>query len=105
MDYDPNLVFSGCTAVQTVRLTFGQWEYRKTMEVAVGGNCRGFSVIEAAVENAYEKLPDASHASGVKTITLIDESGGEMECDEDEEDWLNNMLIAAEIIDIKPEGE
>ena len=102
MNYDPNLVFCGRMATQTVRLTFGQWEYRMTMDVNVGGNCRGLSVIEAAVERAYDELPDAPHASEAKIIILTNADGERLDCEEDDEDWLQNMLIAAEIIDIRP---
>ena len=105
MNYGPNLVYCGRMATQTVRLTFGIWEHRKIMDVTVGGNCRGLDVIKAAVENAYELLPAAPHASESKTITLTDASGEDLECVEDEGDWLKNMLIAAEIIDIRPSKE
>jgi len=105
MNYDPNLVFCGRMATQTVRLTFGVWEYRKTIDITVGGNCRGLGVIEAAVENAYDQLPSAPYASEAKTITLTGVDGEEVDLDEDEEDWLKNMLIAAEIIDICPSDD
>jgi hypothetical protein len=105
MNYDPNLNFCGRMTTQTVRLTFAVWEYRKTVEVTVGGNCRGFNVIEQAVENVYDKLPNAPHASESKNMILTDESGDELDCDEDEGDWLKNMLLSAEIIDIQPEKE
>lgn len=105
MNYDPNLIHCGRMAVQTVRLTFGLWKFRKTIDVNVSGNCRGLTVIEAAVENAYDQLPNAFCASDFKTITMTDENGEEMGCDEDDDNWLQNMLIAAEIIDIQPEKE
>ncbi|MDR2597252.1 MAG: DUF5406 domain-containing protein [Treponema sp.] len=105
MNYDPNLVFCGRMATQTVQLTFGLWEYRKAIVVTVGGNCRGLSVIEAAVENVYNQLSNAPHASEAKTMTLVNKKGEEMETTEDEEDWLKNMLIKAEIIAIRPSKE
>ena len=40
MNYDPNLVLCGRRAVQTVRLTFGVWDYRAVIEVEVGGDQR-----------------------------------------------------------------
>lgn len=57
MNYDPNMVNSGRTATQRVRLTFGVWDYRKTMDVLVRGNITGLQVIEAAIDNAYAELP------------------------------------------------
>ena len=106
MNYDPNLVFCGRMAKQTVRLTFGIWKYRKTVEVTIGGNCRGLNVIDAAVESYYDQLPDTEHASDCKRIFLQDENGSELESSDDEgeeEEFLKNMLISAEIIDIQPE--
>lgn len=110
MNYDPNYTLCGRMADQTVRLTFGQWEYRTTMDVVVGGNTNGLSVIECAVDFAYEKL---------ETIPFFnDETGendemavihlGNLECKDDDlrgEEWLKDMLIGAEIINIEPEAK
>jgi hypothetical protein len=110
MNYDPNFTLCGRMADQTVRLTFGQWEYRTTMDVVVGGNTNGLRVIECAVEFAYEKL---------ETIPFFnDETGkndemsvihlGNLECKDDDlrgEDWLKDMLIGAEIVNIEPEAK
>ena len=97
MNYDPNLTLSGRMATQTVRLTFGQWEYRKTMDVRVGGNCRGFAVIGGAVEIARDKLDGR--------ITLKNTDGDELTCedDDDDPDWLEDMLLNAQIISIEQE--
>lgn len=110
MNYDPNMTMCGRLAKQTVRLTFGQWEYRETFEVTVGGNLTGLDVISCAVESIYESLPcekilnmDAGEMDIVATIQI-----GELECmDEDVlgEEWLAGMLIAAEIISIEPDGK
>ena len=102
MNYDPNLVSCGRMATQTVRLTFGQWEYRKTMEVTVGGNLQGLSVIEAAIENALDELLEG--CIEYATIILVNEKGDELSCELDEinDDCLRDMLISAEIIDIQP---
>lgn len=113
MDYDPNLTCSGNMAKQTVRLTFAMWKYRAYMDVVVGGNCTGLTVIDCAVDNAYRLLEQKGiYASDdtIATITMLatDESGDTLECDDDEghcEDWLKDMLIAAEIIAIKPDSQ
>jgi hypothetical protein len=104
MNYDPNLVYCGRMAEQKVRLTFGQWDYRKTVETVVGGNCRGLEVIDCAVDNVYEDLDSDMFEN--KEILLTKDDGEELLCSDDEgEDmnFLKNMLIAAEIIDIKPD--
>ncbi|QDL35383.1 hypothetical protein EGO53_05560 [Serratia liquefaciens] len=110
MNYDPNLTLCGRMAKQSVRLTFGQWQYRTSMEVVVGGNCNGLSVIECAVGLAYEQLgsvsffnDDTAEDDLMKVINI-----GELQClDEwlEGEDWLKGMLISAEIINIEPEAE
>lgn len=102
MSYDPNLVFCGRFVNQTVKLTFGLWEYRAEMENAVGGNCLGLVVIETAIENVYDKLPTERH--GLKQLIMTDKDGGTLDCVDDageEYDWLRNMLIKAEIVKIE----
>lgn len=100
MDYDPNLTTSGRMAKQRVRLTFALWQYRHTVEVEVGGNCTGLDVIECAVGNVYDGLPSNTE------IVLTDQEGETLGCRDDDlegEDWLKDMLIAAEIISIQPQ--
>lgn len=110
MNYDPNYTLCGRMADQTVRLTFGQWEYRTTMDVVVGGNCNGLSVIECAVGLAYEQLgtvPFFNDDTG-KDDEMAVINVGDLQCvDEglEGEDWLKEMLIGAEIISIEPEAE
>lgn len=106
MDYDPNLTCSGRMAKQTVRLTFGMWEYRKTMETEVGGNCTGLTVIDCAVGNVYDNLPENYYGAASMEMYAMDESGDILLCEDDEErgdDWLKDMLIAAEITAIRPD--
>lgn len=110
MNYDPNMTLCGRMARQTVRLTFGQWQYRGSFDVAVGGNISGLSVIRSAVENLYESLPFIS--------LYNDETGendeiavihiGKLACTDEDlrgDGWLGDMLISAEIISIEPEVE
>ncbi|WP_312601101.1 DUF5406 family protein [Pseudomonas luteola] len=112
MNYDPNMTCSGRIAIQTVRLTFGSWEYRATMEVTVNGNCSGFSVIESAVERAYDlleqrKIYGTDETYAAIEMTAMNGSGDTLDCCDDDlhyEDWLKNMLISAEITAIKPNG-
>ena len=103
MNYDPNIVDCGRLANKTVRLTFGTWDYRAEMEVVVGGNTSGLSVIDTAVLGAYECLPSGRY-DGAKEIIMKNDAGEELLCcdDEDEEeDWLKRMLVKAEIIAIE----
>lgn len=110
MNYDPNLVLCGRRAIQNVRLTFGLWEYRAVMEVEVGGNCTGMTVIDCAVGIAYDQLEQrgiygSDDTYAVITLVKAGEAGAEMECEDDEgnfDEWLKDMLIAAEITAIRP---
>jgi hypothetical protein len=45
MNYDPNMFCCGRMSNQTVRFVFGTWEYRKTIDTVVSGNCQGLDVI------------------------------------------------------------
>lgn len=105
MNYDPNLVNSGKCATQRVKLVFGQWEYRAELFVNVGGNCRGLSVIDTAVDMAYEGLPGTE---ALAHIILTRADGETLHCEDDEGngvDWLEDMLISAEIVSIEPEKQ
>lgn len=107
MNYDPNLTSCGRMAKQTVRLTFGLWEYRETFEVTVGGNLTGLDVIEVAIESVYESLPYEEvwdeRTGGMNIIATINIGG--VKCKDENligELWLAGMLISAEIISIEP---
>lgn len=102
MNYDPNMTSSGRMARQRVRLTFGEWHFRSTVEVDVGGNCTGLTVIDSAVDTVYGQLNET--ASGIPAIYLEGDGNETLECadDEDEgEDFLKEMLVAAEILSIE----
>lgn len=106
MNYDPNMFCCGRMVNQTVRFVFGTWEYRKTIESVVFGNCQGLNVIEAGIENIYDNL--AKDKNGIPEIILVDSTGSELSCTDDEEcdsRWLKSMLVSAKIIDIKSVGE
>lgn len=102
MNYNPNMTCSGRMAKQVVRLTFGQWEFRKTIDVTVGGNCTGLGVIDSAVGIAFDKL-DSDGYSGV-FIVMGRADGETLRVQDDEErgdDWLKDMIISAEIVSIE----
>lgn len=109
MNYDPNLTNSGRMAKQTVRLTFGVWDYRKMFEVEVGGNCTGLTVIDAAVGKVLQELPVTTRwGDGEVSILLLEKTADgeveELEVEDEElqyDEWLKDMLIAAEIVAIR----
>lgn len=103
MNYDPNICNRG-KAKQTVRLTFGLWDYSTEKEATICGNCMGLDVIEAAVETVFDSLETNDY--DVPTINLYknDEEDHVLECEDDEDEgdvWLKKMLIKAEIIKIE----
>lgn len=109
-DYDPNLFLCGKRAKQTIRITFGMWHYRKVMEVELYSNISGLDAIRYAVEQILEALPpipDRHPDDQFPRIVLVAENGDTLVCDDDEDEWdewLNKMVVAAEIIDAKPAG-
>lgn len=109
MNYDPNLTNSGRMADQLVKLTFAQWEYRVEMTATVGGNCTGLDVLRSAVGNVFDKLPYRTIGTHeITEIVLTNAAGDTLSCeDEDEkgEAWLADMLIKAEIVEIKSQQE
>lgn len=107
MNYDPNLTLCGRMAKQTVRLTFGLWEYRETFEVTVGGNLTGLDVISCAIESLYATLPyeEVRDKRTGETDIMATINIGELTCQDEDlsgELWLAAMLISAEIISIEP---
>lgn len=115
MDYDPNMTLCGCMAKQTVRLTFAMWKCRATVEVDVGGNCTGLTVIDCAVGVAYgqlEQRPFRNQKGKDDSYAVIRmphiESEDTLEATDEDlqgEDWLKDMLVAAEIIAIRPDKD
>ncbi|ENH5344435.1 DUF5406 family protein [Escherichia coli] len=107
MNYDPNMTLCGRMAKQTVRLTFGLWEYRETFEVTVGGNLTGLDVINCAIESLYVTLPyeEVLDERTGETDIMATINIGELICQDEDlsgELWLAGMLISAEIISIEP---
>jgi len=115
MDYDPNMTLCGRMAKQTVRLTFAMWKHRATVEVEVGGNCTGLTVIDCAVGMAYDQLEqkpflnDQCKRDSCAVILMPSmESDSVLECTDEElkgDDWLKDMLVSAEILAIRPDQQ
>ncbi|MDO8908885.1 MAG: DUF5406 family protein [Pseudohongiella sp.] len=102
MNYDPNLTLCGRMATQTVDLTFQLWQYKYSTRATVGGNCTGMDVIDAAIGFAFDHIIGGDDYAA---ITMVDDSGKLCECvdtDGREVDWLREMLVKAEIVDIQP---
>ena len=98
MNYDPDIRW----AVQRVRLHYAIWDAHASFEVEVKGNCKGFSILEYAVERHFEMLLEQSPEC--PSITLVEPNGDTLICEEDGEvdgeEWLKGLCIGAEIISI-----
>jgi hypothetical protein len=102
---DPYL--GGSFADKTVKLVFGQWEYRKEIIVTISGNTRGLSVIKSAVGVAYEELPYTTvRGEEFAEIKMVAPNGDTLSVEDDDcqgEEWLSEMLVSAEITALTPE--
>lgn len=96
-NYDPNNGFG----THLVQLTFQQWEYKLTVEVPIGGNCKGLSIIDSAVGSFDHKL--YREQGEFPCITLKNAEGEELETDIEDEEDLKNMLVEAKILSFKSE--
>lgn len=94
-------------------LTFMAWGYSAQHIGIARGHVRGMDGLEIALSDVYKNLLGDD---GFKEIILTDASGETLLCPEDQEafegeEWLMQMLVAAEIISIvahsfgeKPKG-
>lgn len=100
VNFDPNIRW----AAKEVLLTFAQWDYRLTKTVMVGGNCSGLTNIEGAISKFFGELYDANEDYQEIILTRADGDTLIVENDEgQDEEWLADMLIKAEILSITPE--
>lgn len=82
-----------------VEIILKQWRYEKAFTIHVGGNCRGFDVLDAAVGMVYDHIMDTTDNAAV---TLIDPEGKTLLCEDDEErgdDWIKGMVASIRIVD------
>ena len=107
MNYDPNICRN--FAKHTVKLTFGQWTYRAEHTVKVGGNCSGLDVIKAAVGSVYDKLPDNGDGPEMILTNLLQDASGKNAtmtvAEEGDDEFLQKILIGAEIIALEPDQD
>lgn len=98
-NYDPNIKWG----IHTVEITLQLWDYKGKITTEIGGNCKGFSILESAKDEINE---NAKSNCKFKIIDdwfrceLKDDRGDELEV-EDELDNLDNHIVKIEIIDFK----
>ena len=96
-NYDPNIGWGE----HVYEFTFQIWEYSTTLTGGIGGNCRGFTTIEGALENLVDDLH--KQQGDYPMIVLKDSKGDECEVTLGEDsldslDELKEMLVKVEII-------
>lgn len=101
--YDPNTFWS----IHTVEITYQQWDYTATELVTVRGNCKGFSILQSAIQShaddLYEKHGDAAE---MLLKRPAEDGGGEdtlittQHQDNSLETWLEEMCVGLRIVDV-----
>lgn len=103
-NYDPNYA----DGVHTVRVTIQAWDYRGHIEVKIGGNCRGFGVMEDIAEDIWDTaLDDPSEVTSDCHFEVLDENfyravlrnerGDILDCEGDQHDF-EDMIVGVEIV-------
>lgn len=111
MNYDPNLTSCMRQAEHVVKITLSQWHYIQSYNVTVTTNMRGLDVIRYAIDVLYDSLPSEAvyDTDTGRHIHVAEVDIGELLCTDEAWEgpfWLQEMVIGAEIISIKPvEGE
>lgn len=103
MDYDPNMLRKS-RCVRTIKLMFGSGEHRATRIVEIGGNCDALTAIQDAVESVDEDIRVNYDRDTWRHPHILLKKGGRrliVEYENNEGDWLKEMLIKAEIIKIE----
>lgn len=96
--YDPNMDWSE----QTVEIAYQSWDYRATVQVQIGGNCMGHSIMESAVSSHADKLVEEQGEYPVLVLTNMAgetlETSFDDDFGDDVETWLADMCVGLRII-------
>lgn len=103
--YDPNVSQS----LQTVEITYQQWDYTAKVLVKIQGNCKGFDVLDAAIFSHAQDIYEQQGEEAVLILCRAKEDGygedtlecsPEIEGDNGVETWLEQMCIGLKIVDV-----
>ena len=96
-------------AIKTVKVTLAHENYRREFISKVGGNTTGFSVLEAAVDFIYDDMTkELEEDDEIVCFEMTNPEGDMMQFmddDDQQQDWLKEFVIAAEIIGVTKEDE
>jgi hypothetical protein len=111
-NYDPNYSFGE----HTVRVTIQKWQYKGTIKVKVGGDCKGLSILEDIDDFIYDQADTLESDCNFILLeesendndpwfraVLKDNEGNEFQL-EDYWNALEKAIVAVEIIDFVPES-
>lgn len=108
LNYDPNILES----VHVIEVTLCMWDYTAAFRYEVGGNCRGFDVLDDPAESLMDAWQRA-HDRGEKidgvtvvdddltVVTLRNPDGDTLECEIWDERELAEMIVAVRIVEVR----
>lgn len=113
MNYDPN-IYEG---THTIKVTLQEWDYTGYVIMTIGGNCKGASILQDALDlDEFEDNIDENQCQ-FKVLdepddedrywfncVLYRDNGDELDV-EDELDSLSDYIVKVEIIDYKENKE
>ncbi len=100
-EYSPNIAWGK----QHVEVTVKQWAYSATHIVRIGGNCRGFDVMESAVSQVCDLAREGVPEGCPPRLILKAPNGDTLECDDDDdrgEEWIKDMTVSVQIVGYDP---
>lgn len=102
-NYDLNLDLCGRRTEKTVKVMFEDWDYRAEFTIKLQGNLRGTDLITQALETINEQIEVQPQPHSGRMV-MTDANGDELLVSNDfdsELEWLSEMLIGFEVLDIK----
>ena len=105
-NYDPNIRWG----VHTVKVTFQEWEYSGFVTFKIKGNPKGLNILNRDAEELLQRKLLDNNAELRRldedwfSMILTDEQDEELIVEE-EIRYLNDYVVAVEIIDFVQEGE
>jgi hypothetical protein len=85
----------------TAKVTFQQDRFKLTKEVLIGGNCKGFSIIESAVDKAIDDLyeefsPDSDDYEFI-SFDMVADNDDACSCGFENDEELRSAVVMVEL--------
>jgi hypothetical protein len=98
--YDPNIHW----AKQTIEVVLQQWADKAVFLAVIGGNCQGLDVIEAAIAEVFNGLPNENDTTYVELKNAAGDFTRYYDEEEQEEEWMRNMVVSVRIVEQEKEA-